>query len=140
MTRLELGGVSAGAQLAASVTQLKHLQQARSFTAIRGQILMIPALSHGLAREKELEKFKDQSVWSYEQCKDAPILPVSMITQFVGLLFPEGGSSPEDLVLNPGHALPEQVKGLPPTVFGIAGLDPLRDQGLLYAQLLAENG
>lgn len=45
-----------------------------------------------------------------------------------------------DTKLNPGNATPEQVKGMPPTVLGIVGLDPLRDEALLYAKMLAEAG
>ncbi|KAL1955021.1 hypothetical protein VTO42DRAFT_312 [Malbranchea cinnamomea] len=29
---------------------------------------------------------------------------------------------------------------MPPTVFGVAGRDPLRDEALVYAKLLSENG
>ncbi|KAK7050682.1 hypothetical protein R3P38DRAFT_3256610 [Favolaschia claudopus] len=32
------------------------------------------------------------------------------------------------------------LAGLPPTQIGICGLDPLRDEGLLYERLLRENG
>jgi acetyl esterase/lipase len=44
----------------------------------------------------------------------------------------------DDLRLNPGNASPEKVQGFPPTVFGVAGMDPLRDEGLLFAMTLAE--
>ncbi|KAJ5459337.1 hypothetical protein N7530_011281 [Penicillium desertorum] len=42
--------------------------------------------------------------------------------------------------LNPGLLSSEDPKKLPATTLGIAGYDPLRDEGLLYGKLLAENG
>jgi acetyl esterase/lipase len=45
-----------------------------------------------------------------------------------------------DLRLNPGNATEKEVTKLPPTTFGIAGYDPLRDEGLFYAKLLSDNG
>jgi acetyl esterase/lipase len=48
------------------------------------------------------------------------------------------GIEVNDTKLNIANATSEQVCGLPPTVFGVAGLDPLRDEGLLYAKLLTE--
>ncbi|KAM5372132.1 hypothetical protein ACJZ2D_007665 [Fusarium nematophilum] len=46
----------------------------------------------------------------------------------------------KDTKLNPGNATPAQVKEMPPTVLGIVGLDPLRDEALLYAKMLTEAG
>jgi acetyl esterase/lipase len=45
-----------------------------------------------------------------------------------------------DRRMGPGNATAEEVKGLPPTTFGIAGNDPLRDEGIFYGKHLAENG
>lgn len=46
----------------------------------------------------------------------------------------------EDRRASPGLASAEEVKDLPPTTIGVCGLDPLRDEALIYAKLLAENG
>lgn len=46
----------------------------------------------------------------------------------------------EDRRANPGLASAEEVRDLPPTTIVCCGLDPLRDEALLYAKLLAENG
>ena len=46
------------------------------------------------------------------------------------------GGSPTDPEVSP-LLYPSQA-GLPPTFFQIAGLDPLRDEGLLYEKLLRE--
>ncbi|CAI4212644.1 unnamed protein product [Parascedosporium putredinis] len=82
---------------------------------------------------------KDPSISSYKENENAPILPMKVCKFFSGLLKVENPQV-DDLKLNPGNATPDQVKGLPPTVFGITGLDPLRDEGLLYAQMLTEAG
>ena len=112
------------------------MQQSR---AVRGQVLMIPCLVNLDCYDSHLEKMKDKTVSSYQQNKDAPILSVSRIRQFISLL-QIGKSNPKDLRLNPGNIPPEDVSSLPPTVLGIAGRDPLRDEGLLYGKLLTENG
>jgi acetyl esterase/lipase len=46
----------------------------------------------------------------------------------------------KDIRLNPGNASPSQVREMPPTVLGVAGVDPLRDEALLSGKMLAENG
>ena len=48
------------------------------------------------------------------------------------------GGSPTNPEVSP-LLYPSQV-GLPPTFFQIAGIDPLRDEGLLYEKLLREAG
>ncbi|KAF7553304.1 hypothetical protein G7Z17_g3690 [Cylindrodendrum hubeiense] len=135
-----IGGISAGAQLAASLVLEQHLGMSKgtkSSPAIVGQVLMIPCLAHMDCYEPQLKKLKDPSVSSYRENENAPILPVKTVRFFVDLLQIKTPQI-EDIKLNPGNALPLQVEGLPPTVFGIAGLDPMRDEGLLYAQMLTE--
>ena len=58
---------------------------------------------------------------------------------FNSLLFHET-PKPEDRRANPGLATAGEVEKLPPATFGVCGLDPLRDEGLLYAKLLQESG
>ncbi|KAF2731114.1 alpha/beta-hydrolase [Polyplosphaeria fusca] len=137
-----VGGISAGAQLAASLVLEKHIGTAlQNLPPIAGQLLMIPCLSHPESfKHSQLKQLKDPSASSYEQNKDAPILPLKMIRFFIDLLQMPSPPDLHDTKCNPGNATPEQVRGMPKTVFGIAGLDPLRDEGLLYAKMLAENG
>lgn len=136
-----MGGISAGAQITAAIVLGQRLGKTSlaSYPPVAGQVLMIPCLVNLNCYEPQLQKLKDPSVSSYVQNKDAPILPVKRIRHFIDLLKIENPQA-DDLMLNPGNALPSQVKDLPPTTFGISGLDPLRDEGLLYAKMLAEAG
>lgn len=138
--KVVLGGISAGARLVSSLVLQKHLGKAASGCpdAI-GQVLMIPSLVDAECYEPQLKKMRDKRISSYVENENAPILPKSKIEFFDGLLNVKDLDE-ADRKLNPGNATPEEVKGLPPTVFGITGLDPLRDEGLLYAKMLTEVG
>lgn len=135
--KIIIGGISAGAWLTSSLVQTKHLNHTPSSDSIVGQVLMIPPAIHHANSAGLIARLKSPEVSSYVQNENAPILPKARIDMFNDLVFPQ---VPAELRANPGNASPEQVRGLPPTVFGIAGADPLRDEGLLYAQLLAESG
>ncbi|KAL0780335.1 hypothetical protein CaCOL14_001670 [Colletotrichum acutatum] len=138
--KVVVGGISAGGQLTASLTLAQHLGKLPSeLPSIAGQVLMIPCLAHVDCYDGLLKKMKSPSVSSYPENESAPILPRPMIDLFVGLLKVEN-PDPNDLRLNPGNATPDKVQGLPPTTFGICGLDALRDEGLLYAKMLTEAG
>ncbi len=56
---------------------------------------------------------------------------------FHGHYVPEG-ADPTDLRLSPLHA--PDLSGLPPAVVVLAGMDPLHDSGVRYAQALADAG
>ncbi|CAI7622585.1 unnamed protein product [Penicillium discolor] len=139
--RIVVGGISAGAWLAASLT----LAASRSelpvppTSAICGQVLMIPALVYTKCYESQLRQIKCPSVSSYSQNENAPILNMRRKQLFNGLLQVEN-PDPTDKRLNPGLLSSEEAAMLPPTTLGIAGYDPLRDEGLLYGKLLTENG
>lgn len=142
--KVVVGGISAGAQLTASLVLRKNLGRlgnaaAQACPPVAGQLLMIPCMAHHDCQEKMLDQIKDPSVWSHKQNENAPLLPMAVVKMFIGLLKVDH-PDPNDLKLNPGNASPDHIKGLPPTTFGVAGLDPLRDEGLLYAKLLSENG
>jgi acetyl esterase/lipase len=141
-SRIVVGGISAGAQLTAALVQTKKREGAASFGSLLGQVLMIPCLTDEPAREALFAaKLKDPKVSSWVDNADAPILPVSRVRLFSQLLLPQDKVvDTVDPRVSPGIATDEEVKGLPPAVFGIAGLDPLRDEGLLYAEQLAANG
>ncbi|EGU84182.1 hypothetical protein FOPG_17316 [Fusarium oxysporum f. sp. conglutinans race 2 54008] len=135
-----VGGISSGAMLTAALILQKHHGKAvTEYPAIAGQVLMIPYLVHIDAYEPQLKKLIDPSVSSYKENEHAPLLPVRAVRLFIDLLKIEN-PDPLDLRTSPGNASSEQVRGLPPTTFGIAGLDPFRDEGLLFAKLLSEAG
>lgn len=135
-----LGGISSGGQLAAAFVLKKHLGKASvGRPAIAGQLLQIPCLAIMDCYEPQQRKLKSCTVSSYEQNRVAPLMPVSVCRFFTDLLKIENPQE-DDIELNPGNAKPEQVRGLPPAVFTITGWDPLRDEGLLYAKMLAEAG
>ncbi|KAF2012445.1 alpha/beta-hydrolase, partial [Aaosphaeria arxii CBS 175.79] len=141
--KVVIGGVSAGAQLTEALVLEKHLGTSdvlNGLPQIAGQILIIPPAAHlDTYAEGPAKKLKNPSYTSYEENEFAPLLPRKTIDFFINLL-KVGKVDFKDPKLNPVNFEPEEVKGLPPTVFGIAGLDPLRDEGLLYAKLLSEAG
>lgn len=147
-TNVVVGGVSAGAKLAASLTLVQHLGGSEEDEVlarrpkIKGQVLMIPSLvQREVYASQMVKQLRDPQVSSFVDCEYAPILPVSRIEFFLGLLEePKEKDTEGDKRLNPGNATAEEVRGLPPTTFGVAGRDPLRDEGLLFAKLLSENG
>ncbi|KAF4555241.1 Alpha/beta hydrolase fold-containing protein 6 [Elsinoe fawcettii] len=139
-TQVIVGGISAGAWLTASLVLGQQLKRvAAHLPKIVGQILMIPCLVHERCYQPQLERLTDPAQSSYKENEFAPILPLSRSRTFLELLDVKDPDE-RDLKLNPGNASATQVKSLPPTVFGIAGLDILRDEGLLYAQRLTEAG
>ncbi|KAF2128693.1 alpha/beta-hydrolase [Dothidotthia symphoricarpi CBS 119687] len=137
-SKVVVGGVSAGGQLSASLVLEKHLGKSevmKGLPDLAGQILIIPCLA-------SLETYdegpgKKLKVSSYVENENAPVLGKKTVEFFSALL---KAPKPElkDTKLNIVNYTADEVRGLPPTVFGIAGLDPLRDEALLYAKLLAE--
>lgn len=139
-TDIVVGGISAGAYITAALVQTKQREPTPSTHSLKGQVLMIPCLVHGSNYAGHAERMKAGTVSSYEENEAAPILPRTRIDQFDNLVFARGVPDYGDMKANPGNATQGDVKDLPPTVIGVAGVDVLRDQGLLYAELLASSG
>ncbi|KAJ5957457.1 hypothetical protein N7501_011736 [Penicillium viridicatum] len=99
----------------------------------------MPALVYTECYESQLRQIKCPGVSSYTQNENAPILSMHRKQLFNGLLQVQN-PYPTDKRLNPGLLPSEDATMLPPTTLGIAGYDPLRDEGLLYGKLLTENG
>jgi acetyl esterase/lipase len=137
-SKVVVGGISAGGQLAASLTLEQHLGKSeiiQGLPTLAGQILIIPCVASPSTYDQGPGKLLKVS--SRVENENAPLLPKTVLEYFSSLL-KAGIPDLKDTKLNMVNATPEEVTGLPPTVFGIAGLDPLRDEALLYAKLLAE--
>jgi len=112
---------------------------------LTGQILIIPTIL-----DAEVVPQKYQAAYlSQEQNKDAPFIPkpiqdmfmgrsqllqsAPMLTCFIGHYKPDR-SSPKYVPFNhpQGHA------GLPKAYFQVCGMDPLRDDSLIYEKVLRE--
>ncbi|TVY68913.1 AB hydrolase superfamily protein B1A11.02, partial [Lachnellula suecica] len=71
---------------------------------------------------------------SREQNKDAPVLSSDMM-KFFDEMYKADSKSP---LVSPTCF--KSHKGLPPTYFQICGLDPLRDEAIIYNDILKEEG
>ncbi|KAI0355868.1 hypothetical protein OH77DRAFT_1478736 [Trametes cingulata] len=128
-----VGGTSAGANLAAAVALRARddpffaLGSGRSIT---GQLLQTPQVVHP---EAEVGRHASELRSVVEQA-DAPFLTASKIRTFANAL----RAPPNDPRVSP--LLASSHAGLPPAFVQVFGLDPLRDEGLLYARLVREAG
>lgn len=120
---LIVAGVSAGANMAATISHLYRDEGGNP--PLTGVYLSIPSL---LSPEAVPEKYKSQYL-SRDQNKDAPILNEGSI-RFFRKYYQDDPCSP---LMSP-FIFPSGHRNLPPTYFQICGMDPLRDEGLLYEQ------
>ncbi|KAJ7459795.1 Alpha/Beta hydrolase protein [Mycena latifolia] len=123
-------GLSAGGHLAAVLAHRARDDPFFKDKELTGQILQVPAVLHPNAVP---ERYKP-SLLSYEQNKYAPLLPAESAIWTWSQL----GGSPTDPEVSP--LLYSSHKGLPPAVIQICGMDPLRDEALLYDNLLKNDG
>ncbi|KAJ7438367.1 Alpha/Beta hydrolase protein [Mycena galericulata] len=124
-----VGGNSAGAYLATVLAHRARDDPLFLNHKITGQILQYPRV---LARAAYPPQYEDQLL-SMEQNKDAPGLTAAYIAFIAGLV----KAPPSDPEYSP---LLAQHKGLAPAYIQVCGLDPLRDEALLYERLLREAG
>ena len=122
-----VGGTSAGGNITAV---LAHLARDEKLSPpLTGQYLSIPAV---LPSEVVPDKYKD-SYLAFEQNKNAPVLPKAAIDMFMRAYQPDAH---DPLYVPFNH--PKGHADLPPAYFQIAGLDPLRDDGVIYEKVLRE--
>ena len=126
-SRFAVAGDSAGGNLAAVVAQLAR-DAARSGDGpeLAFQLLWYPATMW------------DTSLPSFAENADAPVLDGDAMAAFTHWY--AGHLDPADppATLAPGRA--SDLSGLPPAYVAVAGHDPLRDDGVRYAELLAAAG
>ncbi|KAH8803328.1 Alpha/Beta hydrolase protein [Xylogone sp. PMI_703] len=124
-----VGGESAGANLSAVVSLLARDQ---GFSPpITGLVIsIIPAVNP----ERVPERLRDVYL-SYEQNANAPILDRERGYEAINTY----GGDPDSFMTWP-ILHPKGLSGLPPTYMQVCGLDILRDDGLIYEQVLRESG
>ena len=119
--RIAIGGDSAGANISAAVT---HLDRDRG-ERLAAQILLYPATEYAVNRP------------SWVDNANAPILTAADTLWFWDqyLATPDDRRDPRMV-----PALSRSFKDLPPGLILVAEFDPLRDDGLHYAELLRSGG
>ncbi|CAG9988859.1 unnamed protein product [Clonostachys byssicola] len=132
--QLAVLGISAGANLAAEFVQ-HDVTRAKADPSHRrlvsGAVLSIPWLIHSDHTPLHLMESPEKA--SSRQCRDAPVLPWPRLQLFVNLLKMEDSADPRiSAALRPDS----ELEGWPKTGFIIAGMDPLRDDGLIFAKRL----
>lgn len=130
-------GVSAGAGLAAGVVlrELGYAKATPGYSSIaNGLILSIPWLIH--IDNYPFERFAAAENTSKIQCEAAAVVPIDRLRLFSDIL----AAQPNDPLLNIALAPDAQLKEWPRTAIMVAGMDPLRDDGLLFATRLEALG
>jgi acetyl esterase len=122
--RVGVAGTSAGANLAA-VTALRLREEPVGALDLAAQLLCYPITDHAFDTD------------SYEENADGPLLTRADVGWFWEryLRSPVDGANP---YASPLRA--RDLSGLPPACVVTAGHDPLRDEGVAYADRLAEAG
>ena len=119
--RLAIGGDSSGANLAAVVAQL-------AVVPLRFQVLVYPVTDARCGAS------------SYDEHADGYLLTTKGMTWFVDHYLAGGEGTPDDPRVSPLLADLTLVAATPPAWVATAEYDPLRDDGLLYADRLREAG
>ncbi|OCH92007.1 hypothetical protein OBBRIDRAFT_791757 [Obba rivulosa] len=125
-----VGGASAGGNLA---TILAHRAQNDPFfegRRVTGQLLQIPVTCHP---DGYPEKYKGELL-SYATVGDPRLLSESHMTDAYEKYNAPATDPQCSPLLYPSH------KGLPPAFIQVCGIDPLRDEAILYERLLREDG
>jgi len=123
-------GNSAGGNLATVVT--RRLRDSGRKERVAAQILRVPVTVHPDVMPAELA---DPSS-SYRFYNDAPILPTKVMDDFWYFYNPGDKAGSTDV----SPLLADEFRDFPPTYISVAGCDPLRDQGVAYANKLKDAG
>jgi acetyl esterase len=120
--RIGVGGDSAGGNLSAVTSQMAR---DRGGPPLRLQLLIYPVIDHDLTRA------------SYDEVGDGYGLTTPMMAWFWDQYIPDP-SARDNPYAAPIRAA--DLSGLPPAVVQVAYYDPLRDEGLAYAEALRAAG
>jgi len=127
--RIAVAGDSAGGNLAAVMAHLARDHTDQGGPKLAFQLLWYPAVT------------ADQSLPSFIENADAPILDRDVIDAFLAWYLPDTDmSDPTTLPVTLAPANAADFSGLPPAYIGSAEHDPLRDDAALYAALLNAAG
>jgi acetyl esterase/lipase len=128
--RLAVAGDSAGGNLSAVVALLaRDAQRGGDGPTVAFQLLWYPATTW------------DTSLPSFTENAVAPVLDNAAIGEFTRWYAGHLSlTDPADLPATLAPARADDLSGLAPAYIAIAGHDPLRDDGALYAQLLSDAG
>lgn len=122
-SRLAVAGDSAGGTLAAAVAQLARDADGPE---VAFQLLWYPSVMW------------DTTLPSFTENAAAPVLDTTTIAEFSRWYAGHVDLADPPASLAPGRAA--DLSGLPPAYIAVAGHDPLRDDGVRYAELLAAAG
>ncbi|KAI0666413.1 Alpha/Beta hydrolase protein [Trametes maxima] len=126
-----VGGQSSGGNYAAVLAHRAKADPKFSEAKLTGQLLQMPV---GLLHPEAVPPELIPKLNSYEQNKNAPMLTRKQMLDFLGNLKPDP-KNPEVFPL-----LYPSFEGLPPAYIQVCGLDPNRDEELLYAEKLQAAG
>jgi acetyl esterase/lipase len=129
--RIYIGGVSAGACLSISVALRAFHQD--GIPKVQGLILGTPSTVHPDHYPLDLLRGRTSSL---QTNANAPFINEARLRGFIELYKPD----PAHPACSPLLVPTEEFRGLCPVSFHIAGLDPLRDEGLLFEAKLRDAG
>jgi acetyl esterase/lipase len=109
---------------------LAQMARDEKVTGVIGQVLNIPVTCH-----PKLFPSSAYEYFSYSQNKDASVVDAPKMDWFWDQYMPE---PKPDSYASP--LLAKDLSGLPPVLLQVAGMDPLRDEGLAYAEKLEVSG
>ncbi|TFK87903.1 alpha/beta-hydrolase [Polyporus arcularius HHB13444] len=130
-----VGGDSAGANMSAAITLKAREDPLFAANPLTGQYLREPAVVHPGAALPE--QYKEQ-IRSFSEFTSTPILNTENMLRFIDVYAPSPPTAADDVRVSP--LLANSHAGLPPAFIQVQELDPLRDEGILYENVLRQAG